>query len=76
VSVIELFPARQAALIEATASTRRHLQHYEVVAVFDDGSRELVWCGPWRDEANRQIHRAMERYHTGETRIIREGSEH
>lgn len=75
-SITELFPTRPAKFIEATATTRRHMAHYEVVAVFHDRTRELVWSGPWRDECNRQIRRAMERYNTAETRIIRdEGAE-
>jgi len=71
-SVIELFPTRPAKYIEATATTRRHLRHYEVVAVFHDGSRELLWSGPWRDEANAQVRRAMERFNTDKTRVVRE----
>jgi hypothetical protein len=52
------------------------MAHYEVVAVFHDRTRELVWSGPWRDECNRQIRRAMERYNTAKTRIVRdEGAE-
>jgi hypothetical protein len=74
-SITELFPTRPAKFIEATATTRRHMAHYEVVAVFHDRTRELVWSGPWRDECNRQIRRAMDRFHTNETRIIRDGGE-
>lgn len=71
-SVVELFPTRPAKFIEATATTRRHMRHYIVVAVFHDDSRELIWSGPWRDEANAQVRRAMERFNTNETRVIRE----
>jgi hypothetical protein len=74
-SVVELFPSREAAFIEGIATSRRHLNHYEVIVVFTDGSRELFWRGPWRDECNRQIRCAMERYRTDQTRIVREGVE-